>query len=74
MAQTLMAADSPVTVIATGPLTALAWVLDNFPQASSKIEKVLIMGEFLLPPACRRSMLAAIRTTISSPGKRQFMH
>lgn len=45
LARTLLAADSPVTVIAIGPLTNLAWVLDNFPEASSKIDKVLIMGE-----------------------------
>ncbi|CAM9667851.1 unnamed protein product [Scytosiphon promiscuus] len=44
MAQTLLASESPVTVIATGPMTNLAWVLDNFPEASSKISKVLIMG------------------------------
>lgn len=44
LAQTLLGSASPVTVIATGPLTNLAWVLDNFPEASSKIDKVLIMG------------------------------
>ncbi|CBN77221.1 inosine-adenosine-guanosine-nucleoside hydrolase [Ectocarpus siliculosus] len=44
LAQTLLASESPVTVVATGPLTNLAWVLDNFPEASRKIDKVLIMG------------------------------
>ena len=59
LAQTLLAADSPVTVVATGPLTALAWVLDSFPEVSSKIEKVLIMGEF----QCPRHVLAEKLTT-----------
>lgn len=44
LAQTLLGSDSPVTVIATGPLSNLAWALDNYPEVSSKIEKVLIMG------------------------------
>lgn len=44
LAQTLLGSESEVTVIVTGPLTNLAWVLDNFPEASSKIDKVLIMG------------------------------
>ncbi|CAN0349094.1 unnamed protein product [Pylaiella littoralis] len=44
LAQTLLGSESKVTVIATGPLTNLAWVLDNHPEASSKIDKVLIMG------------------------------
>lgn len=46
LAQTLLAADSPVTLIATGPLTNLAWVLDNFPEACSKIDRVHVMGAF----------------------------
>lgn len=33
-----------MTLIATGPLTNLAWVLDNFPEACLKIDKVVIMG------------------------------
>ncbi len=49
LARTLLAAEGPVTLIATGPLTNLAWVLDNFPEASSKIDKVVIMGASLLP-------------------------
>lgn len=44
LAQTLLRSDRPVTVIATGPLTNLAWALDNYPEVSSKIDKVLIMG------------------------------
>ncbi|CAM9517676.1 unnamed protein product [Ascophyllum nodosum] len=44
LAKTLLSAEAPVTLIATGPLTNVAWVLDNFPEASSKIDKVLIMG------------------------------
>lgn len=44
LAQTLLGSDRPVTVVATGPLTNLAWALDNYPEVSSKIDKVLIMG------------------------------
>lgn len=44
LAQTLLGSERPVTVIATGPLTNLAWALDNHPEVSSKIDKVLIMG------------------------------
>lgn len=66
LAHTLLAADSPVTVVATGPLTALAWVLDNFPEAPAKIEKVLIMGEFLPHP----SVFWRMRT---KPGGRVFL-
>ena len=44
LAQTLLGSERPVTVIATGPLTNLAWALDNYPEVSSKIDKVLIMG------------------------------
>lgn len=54
LAQTLLGSERPVTVIATGPLTNLAWVLDNYPEVSSKIDKVLIMGAspsvFSYPP------------------------
>eukprot|EP00752_Nemacystus_decipiens_P001901 g1831.t1 len=44
LAQTLLGSERPVTVIATGPLTNLAWALENYPEVSSKIDKVLIMG------------------------------
>lgn len=45
LAETLLAATGPVTVIATGPLTNLAWVLDHYPEVKANIDRVLIMGE-----------------------------
>ncbi|CAM9992459.1 unnamed protein product [Sphacelaria rigidula] len=50
LAETLLAADGRVTVIATGPLTNIAWVLANHPEVAPKIEKVLIMGGALDVP------------------------
>lgn len=45
LAQTLLGAEEPVTVIATGPLTNVAWVLDNYPEAATNIDRLLVMGE-----------------------------
>lgn len=46
LAETLLAADGRVTVIATGPLTNIAWALAKHPEVAQKIERVLIMGEY----------------------------
>jgi purine nucleosidase len=35
---------SPVTVLATGPLTNLAWCLDHHPHVESRIEELVFMG------------------------------
>lgn len=45
LAKTLMSADAPMTLVVTGPLTNLAWVLDHFPDAESKIKRLHLMGE-----------------------------
>ncbi|CAN0177484.1 unnamed protein product, partial [Discosporangium mesarthrocarpum] len=44
LCQSLRSAEEPVTVIATGPLTSLAWVLDNHPELEPCVQEVLIMG------------------------------
>ncbi|MGC5010870.1 nucleoside hydrolase [Streptosporangium sp. DT93] len=40
----LTRAPEPVTVLATGPLTNLAWCLDRHPSIASRIEEVVFMG------------------------------
>jgi purine nucleosidase len=40
----LAQAPAPVTVLATGPLTNLAWCLDHHPHLESRIEEVVFMG------------------------------
>ena len=44
LATWLMQAPAPVTVLATGPLTNLAWCLDHHPSIESRIEEVVFMG------------------------------
>ncbi|MFI6507219.1 nucleoside hydrolase [Streptosporangium sp. NPDC050855] len=40
----LARAPAPVTVLATGPLTNLAWCLEHHPGLESRIEEVVFMG------------------------------
>jgi inosine-uridine nucleoside N-ribohydrolase len=44
IATTLAAAPSPVTLIATGPLTNVALLLARHPQVESKLERIVLMG------------------------------
>lgn len=44
LAAWLEGATVPVTVLATGPLTNLAWCLDHHPHLASRIEEVVFMG------------------------------
>jgi purine nucleosidase len=44
MAQALLEADEPVTLLVTGPLTNVAEVLQLYPEAEKKIKKVVWMG------------------------------
>jgi purine nucleosidase len=44
LATWLMRAPAPITVLATGPLTNLAWCLDHHPHVESRIEEVVFMG------------------------------
>ncbi|WP_182882142.1 nucleoside hydrolase [Microbispora sp. H10949] len=44
LAAWLTRAPDPVTVLATGPLTNLAWCLENHPEVESRIEEVVFMG------------------------------
>ncbi|CAM9601445.1 unnamed protein product [Choristocarpus tenellus] len=50
LAASLVSAKEPVTIIATGPLTNIAWVLDNHPELESRIAEVLITGGALNVP------------------------
>ena len=44
LAETLRRASGPVTLLMTGPLTNLAWALDNHPEVEAKIAEVVFMG------------------------------
>jgi inosine-uridine nucleoside N-ribohydrolase len=44
LAERLRAAEHPVTLVALGPLTNLALLLDLFPDAISRIERLVLMG------------------------------
>jgi purine nucleosidase len=44
LAAWLARAPAPVTVLATGPLTNLAWCLEHHPGLESRIEEVVFMG------------------------------
>ena len=50
LADTLRAADAPVTLIAVGPLTNLGAVLGNHPELSEKVARIVIMGGALDVP------------------------
>jgi purine nucleosidase len=50
LAQSLLAAQKPVTLLMTGPLTNLAWALDHYPAVADHIEEVVIMGGALAVP------------------------
>ena len=44
IATTLAAAPSPVTLVATGPLTNVALLLARHPEFESKLERIVLMG------------------------------
>jgi inosine-uridine nucleoside N-ribohydrolase len=44
LAETLLAAPEPVTLIPTGPLTNVALLLARWPQAAARIERIVLMG------------------------------
>lgn len=50
LARSLLEAPEPVTVLATGPLTNLAWALDHHPEVEGKIRELLWMGGALEVP------------------------
>ncbi|GAA2889527.1 nucleoside hydrolase [Streptosporangium fragile] len=50
LAAWLLEAGEPVTVLATGPLTNLAWCLDHHPEVEARIEEVVFMGGALDVP------------------------
>ncbi|RBQ15079.1 nucleoside hydrolase [Spongiactinospora rosea] len=50
LAAWLLAAEAPVTVLATGPMTNLAWCLDRHPEVEPKIAEVVFMGGALDVP------------------------
>src|SRR5207245_11788881 len=50
MARTLLDASEPVTLLETGPMTNLAWVLDHHPEAEAKIREIRFMGGALECP------------------------
>ncbi|MET9343304.1 nucleoside hydrolase [Nonomuraea sp. NPDC003804] len=50
LAAWLLEADAPVTILATGPLTNLAWCLDHHPEVEATIEEVVFMGGALDVP------------------------
>jgi len=50
MVRSLLAADRPVTLMVTGPLTTVAAALDLAPQIEHKIEKIVWMGGALNVP------------------------
>jgi len=50
LARCLLETSEPVTLLVTGPLTNLAWVLDHHPEVEPRIEAVLWMGGALEVP------------------------
>jgi inosine-uridine nucleoside N-ribohydrolase len=44
LAERLLAAPAPVTLIPTGPLTNVALLLARWPQAAERIERIVLMG------------------------------
>jgi purine nucleosidase len=50
MARSLLHADRPVTLLMTGPLTNLAWVIDHHPRAAASIGEIAWMGGALDVP------------------------
>jgi purine nucleosidase len=50
LAQSLLAAQKPVRLLMTGPLSNLAWALDHYPAVADHIEEVVIMGGALAVP------------------------
>jgi inosine-uridine nucleoside N-ribohydrolase len=44
LAERIAAADGPVTLIATGPLTNVATLLDERPDAADGLERIVLMG------------------------------
>jgi inosine-uridine nucleoside N-ribohydrolase len=44
MAQTLLSASRPVTLVATGPLTNVALLLARHPAAETQLERIVLMG------------------------------
>lgn len=50
LAQTLIEAPQPVTLVMTGPLSNLAWALDHHPEVEPKVEELVAMGGALEVP------------------------
>jgi inosine-uridine nucleoside N-ribohydrolase len=44
MARTLSTASSPVTVVATGPLTNVALLLARYPELEGQLDRIVLMG------------------------------
>jgi inosine-uridine nucleoside N-ribohydrolase len=44
LAETLLAAPSPITLVPTGPLTNVALLLARHPRAAERIERIVLMG------------------------------
>ena len=44
LAERLLAAQTPVTLVATGPLTNVALLLARHPDATSRLERIVLMG------------------------------
>ena len=44
LAETLASADAPVTIVALGPLTNIAAVLETDPSLADRIEQIVVMG------------------------------
>jgi len=44
LAETLLGAPDPVTLLMTGPLTNLAWALEHRPGVEEKVKELVIMG------------------------------
>jgi pyrimidine-specific ribonucleoside hydrolase len=42
--QTIIEQSSPVTIVATGPLTNIAQLLSKYPSIKGRIERIAIMG------------------------------
>jgi purine nucleosidase len=50
MAEVLQESPEPVTVLEVGPLTNLAWCLENHPELERKISEIVFMGGALTVP------------------------